>query len=188
MVNGPQNFFQVIHIKLNPASGGTKANLAKAEAIFKKYNPQYPFEYAFADDSYAKKFKDQQRTGVLAMLFAGLTIFISCLGLFGLASYTAENRIKEIGVRKVLGASVGSVTALLSKDFLLLVLLAFLIASPIAWYAMHTWLQGYTYKVNIEWWVFVLTGLLSAIIAFVTVSYQAVKAALANPVKSLRTE
>jgi len=188
MVNGPQNFFQVIHIKLNPAAGGTHASLAKAEAIFKKYNPQYPFEYAFADESYAKKFKEQQRTGVLAMLFAGLTIFISCLGLFGLASYMAESRIKEIGVRKVLGASVGSVTALLSKDFLALVLLAFLIASPIAWYAMHSWLEGYSYKVNIEWWVFALTGLLSVIIALATVSFQAVKAALSNPVKSLRTE
>ena len=188
MVNGPDHFFQVIHIKLNPAAGGTHASLAKAEAIFKKYNPQYPFEYAFADDSYAKKFKEQERTGVLAMLFAGLTIFISCLGLFGLASYTAENRIKEIGVRKVLGASVGSVTALLSKDFLALVLLAFLIASPIAWYAMHAWLQGYTYKVNIEWWVFALTGSVSVIIALVTVSFQAIKAALANPVRSLRTE
>jgi ABC-type antimicrobial peptide transport system permease subunit len=188
IVEGPQNFFQVIHIKLNPGTGGTHASLAKAEAIFKKYNPQYPFEYAFADESYAKKFKDQERTGVLAMLFAGLTIFISCLGLFGLASYMAENRVKEIGVRKVLGASVGSVTALLSKDFLKLVLLAFLIASPIAWYAMHSWLQGYTYKVPIEWWVFALTGLLSAIIAFATVSFQAVKAALSNPVKSLRTE
>jgi len=188
MITGPTYFFQVVHIKLNTATAGTAPALAKAESIFKKYNPQYPFEYAFADDSYAKKFKEQQRTGVLAMLFAGLTIFISCLGLFGLASYTAESRIKEIGVRKVLGASVSSVTALLSKDFLMLVLIAFLVASPIAWYAMYSWLQTYTYRAPMEWWVFAGTGLLSMIIALATVSFQAIKAAIANPVKSLRTE
>ncbi|MEI9957061.1 MAG: FtsX-like permease family protein [Ferruginibacter sp.] len=122
------------------------------------------------------------------MLFAGLTIFISCLGLFGLASYMAENRIKEIGVRKVLGASVGSVTALLSKDFLKLVGISFLIASPIAWYAMSQWLKNYSYRVDIEWWVFAITGILSIVIALATVSFQAIKAAIANPVKSLRTE
>jgi putative ABC transport system permease protein len=188
MVFGPKReFFQIVHIKLSTA-GGTAANLAKTEQVFKKYNPQYPFEYAFTDESYANKFKEQQRTGTLAALFAGLTIFISCLGLFGLASYTAESRIKEIGVRKVLGASVASVTALLSKDFLILVLVAFFIASPIAWFAMNSWLQSYTYRINIEWWVFAGTGLLSVIIAFVTVSFQAIKAAVANPVKSLRTE
>ncbi|MEO6405205.1 MAG: ABC transporter permease [Ferruginibacter sp.] len=188
MVFGPgHENFQVIHIKLNPANG-TKASLAKAEKIFKKYNPQYPFEYAFADESYANKFKSQERTSTLANLFAGLTIFISCLGLFGLASYMAENRMKEIGVRKVLGASVTSVTTLLSKDFLLLVLVAFIIASPIAWYAMNTWLQEYTYRVKIEWWVFAGTGMLSLFIGFATVSFQAIKAALSNPVKSLRSE
>ena len=176
-----------MHFKLNPAKP-TTVNLAKAEEIFKKYNPQFPFEYVFADESYANKFRDQQRTGWLAMLFAGLTIFISCLGLFGLASYMAENRIKEIGVRKVLGASVTTITTLLSKDFLMLVLIAFVIASPVAWYAMNTWLQSYTYRINIEWWVFAGAGLLSVVIAFTTVSYQAIKAAIANPVKSLRTE
>lgn len=188
MIIGPAvDFFQVIHFKLNPANS-TKDNLAKAEQIFKKYNPQYPFEYIFTDEAYAKKFKEQQRTGTLAALFAGLTIFISCLGLFGLAAYMAENRIKEIGVRKVLGASVASVTTLLSKDFLKLVLIAFLIASPVAWYAMNKWLQTYTYRISIEWWVFAGAGLLSMIIAFTTVSFQAIKAAVANPVKSLRTE
>jgi len=186
-VFGPRQFFQVMHFKLNPAKA-TSANLAKAEEIFKKYNPQFPFEYFFADESYASKFRDQQRTGWLAMLFAGLTIFISCLGLFGLASYMAENRIKEIGVRKVLGASVTTITTLLSKDFLKLVFIAFVIASPVAWYAMNTWLQSYTYRINIEWWVFAGAGLLSVLIAFATVSYQAIKAAIANPVKSLRTE
>ena len=187
MVTGPAYFFQVIHIKLNPANG-TANSFAKTEQIFKKYNPQYPFEYAFAEESYANKFKSQQRTGKLAALFAGLTIFISCLGLFGLASYMAENRIKEIGVRKVLGASVVSITVLLSREFLKLVLIAFIIASPLAWYAMHTWLQSYTYRINIEWWVFAAAGVLSIVIAFATVSFQAIRAAVSNPVKSLRTE
>lgn len=187
MITGPLNFFQVIHIKLNPAQP-TGKSLAEAENIFKKYNPLYPFEYAFADESYANKFRAQQQTGKLAALFAGLTIFISCLGLFGLASYMAENRIKEIGVRKVLGASAASLASLLSKDFLKLVLIAFLIASPVAWYAMHQWLAGYTYRVNIEWIVFLGTGIVSMLIALLTVSYQAIKAAIANPVKSLRTE
>jgi len=178
---------QVMHIKLSEA-GGTAANLAKAENIFKKFNPEYPFEYAFVDESYATKFQGQQRTGTLASLFAGLTIFISCLGLFGLAAYTAESRIKEIGVRKVLGASVASVAALLSKDFLLLVVIALLIASPIAYFALDSWLQTYSYRVGIEWWVFAGAGLGSILIALLTVSFQAIKAGVANPVKSLRSE
>ncbi len=187
MIAGPTQFFGIIHIRFNPARN-TADNLARAESIFKKYNPQYPFEYAFADESYAMKFKEQQQTGKLAALFAGLTIFISCLGLFGLASYMAESRIKEIGVRKVLGASVAGITSLLATDFLKLILVAFLIASPVAWYAMHIWLLSYTYRIGVEWWVFATAGLLSLFIAFATVSYKAIKAAVANPVKSLRTE
>jgi putative ABC transport system permease protein len=188
MIMGPANdFFQVIHMKLNSAHS-TSENIAKMEKIFKQYNPQYPFEYVFADESYARKFKEQQRTGVLATLFACLTIFISCLGLFGLATYMAENRTKEIGVRKVLGASVFSITSLLSKDFLKLVCTALVIASPVAWWAMHKWLQNYTYHVDIEWWVFAGAGIISILIALLTVSYQSVRAAVANPVKSLRTE
>ncbi len=187
MVQGPLYWLQVIHFKLNPAHS-TAQNLSKAEKIFKKYNPQYPFEYVFADESYAQKFKEEQRTGKLSALFAGLTIFISCLGLFGLATYMAENRIKEIGVRKVLGASVANITTLLSKDFLKLVVISFVIASPVAWWAMSKWLQTYSYRINIEWWVFAGTGLLCIMIAIATVSYQAIKAAIANPVKSLRTE
>jgi putative ABC transport system permease protein len=188
MIMGPANdFFQVMHMKLNPANG-TADNIAKMEKIFKQYNSQYPFEYVFADEAYAKKFKEQQRTGTLATLFAGLTIFISCLGLFGLATYMAENRIKEIGVRKVLGASVFSITSLLSKDFLKLITVSLLIASPVAWWAMSQWLKNYTYHVSIEWWVFAGAGIISIFIALATVSYQAVKAAIANPVKSLRTE
>ena len=187
MIKGPSYFFQVMHFKLNPANT-TSVNLAKAEAIFKKYNPQYPFEYVFADESYARKFEEVKRTGSLSFLFAGLTILISCLGLFGLATYMAENRIKEIGVRKVLGAGVTNIAMLLSTDFLRLVLIAFLIASPVAWYAMDSWLKNYTYRIDIQWWVFAAAGLLSILIAVVTISYQAIRAALSNPVKSLRTE
>ncbi|GAB2842391.1 ABC transporter permease [Ferruginibacter profundus] len=187
MVFGPKSWFNVIHYKLNPALS-TDIALQQARKIFDKYNPQYGFDYHFVDDNYARKFDEEKRAGTLAGLFAGLTIFISCLGLFGLATYMAENRIKEIGVRKVLGASVGSITTLLSKDFLKLVIISFVIASPVAWYAMNQWLQTYTYRVSVEWWVFALTALLSVIIAIVTVSFQAIKAAIANPVKSLRTE
>jgi len=187
MVSGPKSWFNVIHYKLNPAMATEKA-LGMARKTFDKYNPQYGFDYHFVDETYAEKFNEEKRTGTLAGLFAGLTIFISCLGLFGLATYMAENRIKEIGVRKVLGASVTSITTLLSKDFLKLVIISFVIASPIAWYAMNQWLQTYTYRVSVEWWVFALTALVSVIIAIVTVSFQAIKAAIANPVKSLRTE
>ncbi|MDB5229862.1 MAG: FtsX-like permease family protein [Chitinophagaceae bacterium] len=187
LIAGSKAWFQTILVKFNNKNPVSR-NLAKAETIFKKYNPAYPFEYKFVDEEYAKKFSDEKRTGTLAGLFAGLTIFISCLGLFGLATYMAENRIKEIGVRKVLGASVTNITTLLSKDFLKLVIISFIIASPIAWWAMNKWLQGYNYRINIQWWVLALAGLLSVMIAIVTVSYQAIRAAVANPVKSLRTE
>jgi ABC-type antimicrobial peptide transport system permease subunit len=163
-------------------------NVAKAEKVFKQYNPQYPFEMVFTDESFAKKFQEEKRIGQLAVLFAGLTIFISCLGLFGLATYMAENRIKEIGVRKVLGASVAGITTLLAKDFIKLVLAAFVIATPIAWYAMDKWLQGFGYRINIGWEVFALSGGLAVLIAILTVSYQSIRAAVANPVKSLRSE
>ena len=125
---------------------------------------------------------------MLAGFFSGLTIFISCLGLFGLATYMAEARIKEIGVRKVLGASVTGITLLISKDFLRLVGIAFLIAAPLAWWSMETWLKNYPYRVNIHWWVFALAGGISFLIALLTISYQAIRAAVANPVKSLRSE
>ncbi|MEO5681739.1 MAG: ABC transporter permease [Chitinophagaceae bacterium] len=179
--------FNVIQIKLN-GNNTTAGNLQKAAAIFKRYNPEYPFEYKFTDEAYALKFENEQRQGTLAALFAGLTIFISCLGLFGLATYMAENRTKEIGVRKVLGASVAGITALLSKDFVKLVFIAFVIAVPVSYWGMYTWLQGYEYRVSIQYWVFVVTCISSVAIAIATVSYQAIKAALANPVKSLRTE
>lgn len=180
-------WFGVMHIRLNDKNL-TEANLQKAAAIFKRYNPQYPFEYHFVDEEYSKKFDDEKRTGTLAGLFAALTVFISCLGLFGLATYMAENRIKEIGVRKVLGASVTGIATLLSKDFLILVLLSFIVAAPVAWIAMYKWLEGYPYRVDIHWWVFLMAAGLSAGIALLTVSFQAVKAGLANPARSLRSE
>jgi len=187
VIEGSKGWFNTMHIKLNPQNS-TAQNLKKAEAIFKKYNPEYPFEYKFIDEEYATKFEDEKRTATLTALFAGLTIFISCLGLFGLAAYMAQNRIKEIGVRKVLGASVANITTLLSKDFLKLVIISLVIASPVAAFAMYKWLQDYPYRVNIEWWVFVIAGLAAVTIALLTVSFQAIKAATANPVKNLRTE
>jgi len=187
LIYGAKAWFNTILIKFNDKNS-TAANLKKAEGIFKKYNPEYPFEYKFVDEEYARKFENEKKIGTMAAVFAALTIFISCLGLFGLATYMAENRIKEIGVRKVLGASVAGITTLLSKDFLKLVLVSFVIAAPVAWWAMNAWLKDYSYRVDIQWWVFVMAGLLSVLIALFTISYQAIRAAVANPAKSLRTE
>ena len=179
--------FYILNYKLNP-SRTVAEDMRLAESVFKKYNSSYPFEYYFVDEEYAAKFDNEKRSGSFAALFAGLAIFISCLGLFGLASYMAENRIKEIGVRKVLGASVTNITTLLSKDFLKPVLLSFLIASPLGWLAMSKWLQSYAYRIDISWWIFGMAGVLSILIALLTVSIQSVRAAMENPVKSLRSE
>jgi ABC-type antimicrobial peptide transport system permease subunit len=187
MVKGPRYGGNVIHIRFN-SKNSLAQNLAKAEKIFKQNNPAYPFEFHFTDQEYALKFNDEKLTGKLASLFAMLTIFISCLGLFGLATYVAESRIKEIGVRKVLGASVAGIAALLSKDFVKLVLVAIVIATPVAWSFMNKWLKDYDYRINISWRIFFVAGLLAILIALITVSFQAIKAAIANPVKSLRTE
>jgi putative ABC transport system permease protein len=188
MIFSPKNAnLQVVTFRLNPAHP-TAANLAVAEKIYKKYSPAYPFEYNFTDEAYAKKFKAELQTTKLSALFAGLTIFISCLGLFALAAYMAENRNREIGVRKVLGASVTSITTLLARQFVALVLVAFLIAVPVAWFAMEKWLLDYSYRISIGWEVFAVSGLAAVLIAVATVSYQSIKAAIANPVKSLRTE
>lgn len=187
VIEGAKAWFNVLHVKFNDAIG-TKEGLASVESVFRKYNPEYPFNYEFVDQRYAKKFDDEQRTGKLVGLFTLLTIFISCLGLFGLASYMAENRIKEIGIRKVLGASVRSITTLLSKDFLKLVLIAIVLAVPISWYLMSLWLEEFAYRITISWWIFALAGISAVGIALLTVSYQAVKAAIVNPVMSLRSE
>ncbi|KGE15450.1 ABC transporter permease [Sphingobacterium deserti] len=178
---------QTLHIKFNPGLS-TKEALDKTEKIFKTFNPDYPFEYNFIDDEYATKFAESQKTGKLATLFTILTIFISCLGLFGLATFMAENRIKEIGIRKVLGASVLSITNMLSAEFLALVALSCLIAFPIAFWAMSNYLATYAYRTTIGWNIFLLAGGGALLISAVTVSYQSIKAARANPVDSLRDE
>jgi putative ABC transport system permease protein len=177
----------IITIRIKPTVSMQDA-LGKIEKVFKKYNPGAPFDYRFTDEEYAKKFSDEQRIGNLATFFAILAIFISCLGLFGLASFVAEQRTKEIGVRKVLGASVFNLWQMLSKDFAWLVAISCVIAIPIAWYYLHQWLQKYEYRTDISWWVFVAACLGALIITLLTVSFQAIKAALANPVKSLRSE
>jgi ABC-type antimicrobial peptide transport system permease subunit len=167
MIIAGSSYFQVIHMKLNP-DWPVAANMAQLEKVFKKYNPQYPAPFIFVDESYAGKFRSEQQIGTLAGLFAGLTIFISCLGLFALTTYMAENRLREIGVRKVLGASVTAITTMLA--------------------IMHKWLINYNYRIPIGWDIFALAGGLALFIAVATVSFQAVRAAMANPVKALRTE
>ncbi|MEP6749722.1 MAG: FtsX-like permease family protein, partial [Bacteroidota bacterium] len=156
--------------------------------VFRKINPSSPFVYNFVDEQYAKKFGYEERIGKLAAFFATLAIFISCLGLFGVASFVAEQRTKEIGVRKVLGATVFNVWRLLSKEFILLVAISLLIAIPTAYYYMDKWLQNYDYRTDLSWWIFAAAGFGALMITILTVSFQAIKAALANPVKSLRTE
>jgi ABC-type antimicrobial peptide transport system permease subunit len=162
--------------------------LAKIGAVMKKDNPAYPFEYKFVDDQFNNMFLSEMLISKLSRVFAALAIIISCLGLFGLAAYTAERRTKEIGVRKVLGASVSGIAALISKDFLKLVFVSCIVAFPVAWWMMHNWLQNYQYRIKISWWIFLIAGAVAVFIALFTVSFQAIKAAIANPVKSLRTE
>jgi ABC-type antimicrobial peptide transport system permease subunit len=177
----------VFLVRTNPAISSQTA-LAKIEGVFKKYNPEQPFEYQFVDVEYAKKFGTEVRVGKLTSFFSILAIFISCLGLFGMASFMAERRTKEIGVRKVLGASVLNLWAMLSRDFLVLVFIALLIAVPMAFYFMDSWLQNYQYRSEISWWIFAVAGVGILVITLVTVSFQSVRAALANPVKSLKAE
>lgn len=191
---GPVLFFckttdraKLLYIRLKAASNLNEA-LGKIEAVMKKDNPAFPFEYKFVDDQFNELFQSEAQISKISSLFAVLAVFISCLGLFGLAAYTAERRTKEISVRKVLGASVGSITGLLSKEFLQLVFISCLIAFPIAWYLMHNWLQTYAYRIEVRGWVFFAAGVMVMLIAVLTVSFQALRAALANPVKSLRSE
>jgi len=177
----------LMSIRLKANANLTTA-LPRVEKVIKTNNPGYPFSYEFVDETFGRMFKAENLIAKLAGIFAALAIIISCLGLFGLASFTAEKRTKEIGIRKILGASVSGITELLSKDFLKPVLLSVVIAFPVAWWLMMTWLKDYADKISIHWWVFALVGLLVLLIALTTVSFQAIKAAIANPVKSLRTE
>lgn len=162
--------------------------LGSIQNIFKKYDSDTPFDYTFMDDAFNAQYKAEDKLASIFSIFTAITIILATMGLFGLAAFTIEQRTKEIGIRKVLGASTGSINTLLSKDFLKLVLLSILIGSPIAWYVMHNWLQGFAYRINIQWWMFAGAGLLAVIVAIVTVSYHAIRAALVNPVKSLRSE
>jgi ABC-type antimicrobial peptide transport system permease subunit len=175
----------ILRIKPNMPIRGA---LTKIEPVFKKYSPNFPFEFKFVDEDSALKFSNEVRIGNLASFFAILAIFISCLGLFGLTSFVAEQRTKEIGVRKVLGASVFNVWRLLSKEFIVLVIISLFIATPIAYYFMYNWLLNYQYRTEITWWIFASAGIGALLITLITVSFQAIKAAIANPVKSLRSE
>jgi putative ABC transport system permease protein len=169
-------------------AGHAPQAIAAVKKVWKMYNPAYPFEYSFLDDVYNRMYATDRRTGALFNAFACIAIFISCLGLLGLMAYTAQLRTREIGIRKVFGASVTSVTGLLAKDFIRLVLLAIALASPVGWYFMDRWLRNFAYRITISWWIFPVAGLLVLLIAILTIAFQAIRAALANPVKSLRTE
>lgn len=180
----PGNF---VNLRINPAMGTAEA-LKRISPIFKTHNPAAPFEYSFTSDDYAKKFIMEERISQLTGFVTLLAILISCLGLFGLASYMAEQRTKEIGIRKVMGASVLNLWGLLSREFMILVVISCLLASPLAWYVLHNWLQRFEYRINMSWWIFVSAGLGAMFLTLITVSTQTVKAALSNPVRSLRSE
>ena len=179
---------EVNNLIVNTNAKNYASFLNKVEAVWHKNLPQTPFDYTFMNDRMQKAYENDIVLSKIINSFTLIAILISCLGLFGLTAFSAEQRSKEIGIRKVLGASVSGIVQLLSRDFIKLVSISFVIASPIAWWAMNKWLQAFVYKVNIAWWMFALAGLAAILIALVTVSFQAFKAALANPVKSLKTE
>jgi putative ABC transport system permease protein len=176
------------NITLKLATGNIDRTLANLQKVWNSLSPVYPFEYVFLDETFAKMYDGEARFKKVFIILVAISIIISCLGLFALATFSAEQRIKEIGIRKVLGASVPHLVILLSKDYLKLVLISLIIATPVAWYAMSRWLQDFAYRINIEWWIFVLAAAIAAVIALVTVSFHAVKAALTNPVVSLKME
>jgi len=175
-----------VAIKIKTA--GMSNAISSIKNVWNKFSPEYPIEYKFLDENFEDMYKAEDKLKSLLWIFTIIAIFVGCLGLFGLAAYTAERRKKEVGIRKVLGASTQGVVLLLSKDFIKLVVISLLIASPLAWYFMNKWLQDFAYRINISWWVFIITAVIALSIAFITVSFQAIKAAVANPVKSLRTE
>jgi putative ABC transport system permease protein len=176
------------YLSLKTAPGNVGATLSALGQAWGKLFPESPFEYVFLDEQFAQQYRLEQQFARIFGIFAGLTVFVACLGLFGLAAFAATRRTKEIGIRKVLGASVAGITGLLAKDFLKLVLLAFVIAAPAAWYFLQKWLAGFAYRIELQWWMFALAGITALAVAFLTVSFQSIKAALANPVESLRSE
>ena len=175
----------IVKIKTNT---GVTALLDDLRAKWNSFSPQGPFSYTFLNDKFAALYASELRTQKIFSVFAVLAIVIASLGLFGLSAFSIEQRTKEIGIRKVLGASVGSVVYLFSKEFIVLIGIAFAIATPVAWYFMHKWLQDFAYRVSISWWILFISGVLALLIAVLTVGFQAIKAGTANPVKSLRTE
>jgi ABC-type antimicrobial peptide transport system permease subunit len=173
--------------KINPRLS-VQESMAKIQAVYKKYDAANPFDFQFADAEIGNKFNTEERLSKLSAFFTILAIFISCIGLFGMASFVAEQRIKEIGVRKVLGASVFNLWKMMSKEFIYLVIISFFIAVPLAWSFMSSWLESYQYRTSLSWWIFAVTGVGTLLITVLTVSYQAMKAAMRNPIRSLRTE
>jgi putative ABC transport system permease protein len=182
----PQPYFNNLSIKFS--GNNIAASLTHLENTWKKFLPDIPWQYTFLEENFDKLYEAEQRQGTIFTIFACIAIFIACLGLFGLSAFAISQRIKEIGIRKVLGANVSTIVRLLSKDFLILVGIAAIIAFPIAWFAMNKWLQDFAYRINMPWWVFIIAGIVAALIALLTISFQAIKAAIANPVTSLRTE
>jgi hypothetical protein len=186
-----KQWFFCINIKLRTQGKQIShfpATLAKIEKLWEAAYPDEAFVYDFFDQTLASLYEKEQQTSRLMNIAMAITIFISCMGLFGLAAFTARQRTKEIGIRKVLGASVGSIVTLLSKDLIVLVLIAFIVASPIAWYFMHAWLANFSYRIGMSWWIFVAAGGIAVVVALATVSFQAIRAAVVNPLKSLKTE
>jgi len=186
LITTAKRFYNQAGIKF--ATGDVSSAMRSIERLWGQTFPEFVFEYKFLDDKIESFYKQENQLSNLYQIFAVIAIFLSCLGLYGLASFMAVQRIKEVGIRKVLGASVRSVVYLFSKEFIILIGIAFAIASPISWYFMHKWLQDYVYRINISWWLFIAGGISAIVIALITVSFQAIKAAIANPVKSLRTE
>ncbi len=184
----PRNAGSYGNISIKISGSNIPAALAHIEKTWRKFLPETPYQYTFLDENFARLYQSEQRQKSIFTIFACIAIFIACLGLFGLSAFAISQRIKEIGIRKVLGADVSTIVTLLSKDFLKLVIIAAVIAFPVAWWAMNKWLQDFAYRINIPWWLFLLAGIMAALVALSTVSFQAIKAALANPVKSLRTE
>jgi ABC-type antimicrobial peptide transport system permease subunit len=176
------------HAGIKLTAGTALESVKSIERLWNKTFPDYVFEYKFMDEAVANFYKQENQLAQLYKIFAGIAIFLGCLGLYGLASYMAAQRIKEVGIRKVLGASISSIVYLFSKEFIVLISIAFLIASPIAWYFMHNWLQDYAFRIQISWWIFVTGGMVSILVALATVSYRALRAAVVNPVTSLRSE
>lgn len=183
--NNPE-WYRIFMVRVSPGNLGSA--VTAVENVWKKFVPDNPIEYSFLDDSFNELYKEDQQTSFLILVFAVIAVVISAMGLFGLVTFTAGQRIKEIGIRKVLGATVTSITSLLAKDFVQLVCIAIIIATPLAYWAMHRWIQIFAYRINIVWWMFALAGLLALLIAIITTSFQSIKAALANPVKSLKSE